>query len=164
MDTYKAMQKVLEYYEAEVDQDYNPSGTNVVEINTEDGYSFYAIQYDYNNNLLDYYYNEDALYEKVIDLIRDGDSIYNVDIDAIEWEELYQEVAEAELSEKNEEIRTEVLALLKPIAKTFLEDKIFTEEYAKLVDPTDPESEFVTEQQNDYVNLLLKELKFDTRC
>lgn len=154
MNTYECKEKVLEYYDAKISSDYD-NFPCVLDISTEDGYNFYAIQYDYNNNEREYYYNEDALYESVIDIIREGGSVSGVDDGNIEWEELYEEVAEVELSEKNKETRKEVLALLKPIAKTLLEDKIFTEEYSKLID---------TEQQNDYVNLLLKELKFDTSC
>lgn len=164
MDTYEMKNRVLEYYEASIDEHYNDNYINLIEVNTEDGYSFYAIQYDRNGQHRDYYYNEDAAYEKVIDLIREGSDIGNVYVENIEWEELYAEVAEEELAEKNQEIRHEVLALLKPIAKTFLEERIFTEEYAELIDPTDPQDESVTDQQNDYVNLLLKELKFNTSC
>lgn len=164
MDTYEMKNKVLEHYGASLDEHYNDNYINFIEVDTEDGYSFYAIQYDRNGQHKDYYYNEDAAYEKIVDLIRDGSDIGNVYSENIEWEELYDEIIEEELSDKNIMIREEVLALLKPIAKTFLEDKIFTEEYAKLIQPGDPEDKFVTEQQNDYVNLLLKELKFDTSC
>lgn len=152
-------QLVLDHYDAEISEDHISHGLNLEEISTEDGYYFYALRESRDNYCM-YYQREDAVYEEIRSQIESGGTVGCVDIDQFDWEEMYEEIKEEMLADKVEEIKTEVLALVKPIAKTFIEDRMFNEKVMDLLssDPDDEES--TNSQTNSYVNSVLDQLKF----
>jgi len=151
--------KVLEYYDAEVSEDYVPHGLNFEEISTEDGYYVYALRQD--NGYCMYYYNEGAAYDEIRSQIEGGGQVGCVDIDQIDFEFMYTEIVEEIQSDVEREAERAILDLIKPTVITELHKKLSADaEYVDTFVAEGMDTTEVDDEINKRVLDIFSNLKF----
>lgn len=139
--------KVLEYYNAEISEDYLPHGYNFEEISTEDGYYFFALRQD--NNYCMYFYSESGAYDEIRSQIEGGGTVGCVDIDQIDFDLMYSEIIEEIQIDVEREAKQAILDLIKPTVITELHKKLSAD--AEYVD-TFVAEDMDTAEVNDAIN------------
>ena len=151
--------KVLEYYNAEISEDYVSHGYNLEEISTEDGYYFYTLR-DGEHYCM-YYYREDSAYEEIRSQIEGGGTVGCVDIDQIQWDEMYEEIVGEIQDQVETEVKLEVLNIIKPTVITELYKRLSTnEEYKNTLVAENLSAASINDRINEKVLDLFSNLNF----
>jgi len=151
--------KVLEYYEAEISEDYVSHGYNLEEISTEDGYYFYALRD--GDHCCMYFYSESGAYDEIRSQIENGGTVGCVDIDQIEFDLMYSEIVEEIQIDVETQAKQAILDLIKPTVITELHKKLSADaEYVDTFVAEDMDTAEVNDAINKRVLDIFSNLKF----